>query len=580
MGKILECGGSKTFQNLEQCHEIQGEFTKKPLYYTKAPSYIEGSTSNNNQNYINKVNLFDKESELNLIIYNNDEFGYDNMNYSNLNSNNRKISNNNVVQRKVNKSWEYKKKEKNKSFGNINNSTSNRDKNENILNNLIEKEIKNIQLKKKSGIRLIYNNSENNIKNKTNKNRIIKKIINDSKQNKKNEGYNKIINKLFINKKYKQLNYVQSNNNIQDKINVPHLSKNKESMNTTETNEINKEKKQNNSIKRNKSHQIMPSQPNSENNINSKFRKSLKEKKGNYIFRPKIKKKAHLNIGNEPKRKTYLIIGHTSPKLTNEKFFKRNDNELMDYYKKYPNNNTHTNKFNSIKFLPKNNSENCINDLINSQKKEGVDTVQQKNIFDFNINLHSNRRHHSYNTTNNIFKLNNDGKDLSLENNKDIIKIKIQFKGTQINHNLLNSSVNDTFILNYNMLSKFSDNIILYDGNIYKVVNSKKDESKFLLRYFQITKKNFRYYNSIHSLLMTNEKPLEEFNIKYIRDIEIIDIKLLIKKKNEQKIKFAFVINMIENINFYIFATTDEEIGKNIIKILNLIKKYYDKEKD
>ena len=325
----------------------------------------------------------------------------------------------------------------------------------------------------------------------------------------------------------------------------------------------------------------MPSQPNSENNINSKFRKSLKEKKGNYIFRPKIKKKAHLNIGNEPKRKTYLINGHTSPKLTNEKFFKRNDNEqIMDYYKKYPNNNTHTNKFNSIKFLSKNNSENCINDLINSQKKEGVDTVQQKNIFDFNINLHSNRRHHSYNTTNNIFKLNNDGKDFSLENNKDIIKIKIQFKGTQINHNLLNSSVNDTFILNYNMLSKFSDNIILYDGNIYKVVNSKKDESKFILRYYQITKKNFRYYNSIHSLLLTNEKPLEEFNIKYIRDIEIIDIKLLIKKKNEQKIKFAFVINMIENINFYIFATTDEEIGKNIIKILNLIKKYYDKEKD
>ena len=120
MGKILECGGSKTFQNLEQCHEIQGEFKKKPLYYIKAPSYIEGSTSNNNQNYINKVNLFDKESELNLIIYNNDEFGYDNMNYSNLNSNNKKINNNNVVQRKVNKSWDYKKKEKNKSSGNIN----------------------------------------------------------------------------------------------------------------------------------------------------------------------------------------------------------------------------------------------------------------------------------------------------------------------------------------------------------------------------------------------------------------------------------------------------------------------------
>ena len=114
--------------------------------------------------------------------------------------------------------------------------------------------------------------------------------------------------------------------------------------------------------------------------------------------------------------------------------------------------------------------------------------------------------------------------------------------------------------------------------NIYKVVNSKKDESNFVLRYFQITKKTFKLYNNIHSLLMTNEKPLEEFNIKLIRDIEIIDIKLLIKNKDETKIKFAFVINMIENINFYIFVTSDIEIGNNIINILNFIKQYSEKE--
>ena len=71
---------------------------------------------------------------------------------------------------------------------------------------------------------------------------------------------------------------------------------------------------------------------------------------------------------------------------------------------------------------------------------------------------------------------------------------------------------------------------------------------------------------------------MEEFNIKLIRDIEIIDIKLLIKNKDETKIKFAFVINMIENINFYIFVTSDIEIGNNIINILNFIKKYSEKE--
>ena len=119
MGKLLECGGSKTFQNLELCHEIQGEFKKRPLYYIKSISHVEENTLNKKQNYANKINLFDKDSEKNLIIYNNDEFGYDNnFNYSNINCNNRNINNN---KKKFNKSWEYKKKEKNKSLKNINN---------------------------------------------------------------------------------------------------------------------------------------------------------------------------------------------------------------------------------------------------------------------------------------------------------------------------------------------------------------------------------------------------------------------------------------------------------------------------
>ena len=220
--------------------------------------------------------------------------------------------------------------------------------------------------------------------------------------------------------------------------------------------------------------------------------------------------------------------------------------------------------------------------MLYSKNRIGEDCIPSQNIFDSNINLINNRRHHSNNVTNKIKLINDEKKDslFDINTNKDILKIKIPFKGTQINHNLLNSSVNDVFILNYNMLSKFSDKNILYDGNIYKVVNSKNDESKFVLRYFQITKKNFKYFNNIHSVLMSNETPLEEFDIKYIRDIEIIDIKLLIKNKTETKIKFAFVINMVENINFYIFATDDIDAGMNVINILNLLKKFYDKEKD
>ena len=593
MGKILECGGNKAFQNLEQCHEIQGEFKKKPLYYVKVPHIIEDNNINNRKNNRNDILLnekfFDKDSELNLIIYNNDEFGYDNTNY-NINNNKKNLNLNN--KKKFNKSWEYKKKEKNISLGNINNSANNKDNNN--INNIIEKDIKNFELKNKAGIRLIYNNSENNIKNKTNDKRIIKKFINNSKinkskENKKDEKH-KILNNLFINKKYNQFNYIQNNNNLY-KINETDRNKNKEKMKTTEPNESNEKKKLNNSIKRNKSHQVILNISNSENNLNSKFRKSLKEKKGNYIFRPKIKTKNPLyknnNIindyfGNESRRKTNLTSENTSPKLTNEKFFKRNENEIINHYKKHSSNNTHRNKYTINKFLLKNNSENFINALLNSKNRIGEDCIPSQNIFDSNINLINNRRHHSNNVTNKIKLINDEKKDslFDINTNKDILKIKIPFKGTQINHNLLNSSVNDIFILNYNMLSKFSDKNILYDGNIYKVVNSKNDESKFVLRYFQITKKNFKYFNNIHSVLMSNETPLEEFDIKYIRDIEIIDIKLLIKNKTETKIKFAFVINMVENINFYIFATDDIDAGMNVINILNLLKKFYDKEKD
>ena len=175
-------------------------------------------------------------------------------------------------------------------------------------------------------------------------------------------------------------------------------------------------------------------------------------------------------------------------------------------------------------------------------------------------------------------------------NNNDIIKLKIPFKGTQINHNLLNSSVKGIFTLNFNMLSNFSDKAILFDGNIYKVTKEENGISRLIFRYFQITKKKFSFYKNIHSLLMINNKPLEEFNIKSMRNIEILDLNLyiksmrnieildlnLLKNKNEPKINFAFVINLIENINFFILATNDKNFGTNIINLLNLLKKYKD----
>jgi hypothetical protein len=267
---------------------------------------------------------------------------------------------------------------------------------------------------------------------------------------------------------------------------------------------------------------------------------------------------------NEPKRKTNLTSasGNNSHKLETNKYFKRND-ELFNKY--FSNENTLTKKYHLSKLSHENKNQHYFDSL-----KKAKDNNLDLNIF----NLKFQRRHYSNNDANN-FKIN----DIEKDNNKIILKLKILFKGTQISHSLLNNAVNDVFILNYNMLSKLSNKAILYDGNIYKVTNSKNGESKFILKYFQITKKIFSYYNNVQSLLNINSKPLEQFEIKYIKNIEIIDLNLL-KKKNDNKIKFSFVINLVENINFFIFATDNVDLGMNIINILNLIKKFFDEGKD
>ena len=83
MGKTLECGGNKAFKDLEQCHEIQGEFKKIPLYYLKNNFNNEERNKKNKLNNIYDEQINDKENELNLIIYNNDDFHQDKLNSKN-----------------------------------------------------------------------------------------------------------------------------------------------------------------------------------------------------------------------------------------------------------------------------------------------------------------------------------------------------------------------------------------------------------------------------------------------------------------------------------------------------------------
>ena len=611
MGKILECGGSKTFQNLEQCHEIQGEFKKSPLCYLKPPFNNKEINNKNKNNNIKKAIIDDQENELNVINYNNEEFCQGkNNDKTNLVNNEKESYIDKVMdsiklkKSRLNKSFgKIKKKEKSQSFRKINNLLEIKD--ENSSKKFISNDIANIELKNGNNKRLNYNNTDININNKSNENKKIKKEIdvsqiknrklkkNVSQENLK-QNNNRIINNIFKNEKNRQMNYISFNKINTNKI-LDMFEKNKEPKKFEPKKEINKRKikKQNKTIKRNKSYQIIKSFKKSENMISSKVRNSFEEKKGNYVFTPKIKAKFPLHMRNknqeestnESRRKTYLTTGNNSPKSINDKYFKRNEENIFNNLKNASKNNntfgSNNSKKNFYKFIPHNKSEKYLNPFINLQKNKDSVNEQEKNLFDFNLGFSKIKRKYNSNNIINHYNKDTNENEFLTKNivNKDIIKVKIAIKGSQINQTLLNSSVNNIYILNYNILSKISNKAVLYDGNIYKVINSKKGETKLVLRYFQITKLYFRYYNSVQSLVLPNIKPLEFFEIKKIKNVEIIDINLL-KDKNEYKIKFSFVINLEENINFFIFATNDREIGMNIINILNLIKKYNDEEKD
>ena len=611
MGKILECGGSKTFQNLEQCHEIQGEFKKSPLCYLKPPLNNKEINNKNKNNNIKRAIIDDQENELNVINYNNEEFCQGkNNDKTNLVNNEKESYIDKVMdsiklkKSRLNKSFgKIKKKEKSQSFRKINNLLEIKD--ENSSKKFISNDIANIELKNGNNKRLNYNNTDININNKSNENKKIKKEIDGSqiknRKLKKNvnqenlkQNNNRIINNIFKNEKNRQMNYISFNKINTNKI-LDMFEKNKEPKKFEPKKEINKRKikKQNKTIKRNKSYQIIKSFKKSENMISSKVRNSFKEKKGNFVFTPKIKAKFPLHMRNknqeestnESRRKTYLTTGNNSPKSINDKYFKRNEENIFNNLKNASKNNntfgSNNSKKNFYKFIPHNKSEKYLNPFISLQKNKDSVNEQEKNLFDFNLGFSKIKRKYNSNNIINHYKKDTNENEFLTKNivNKDIIKVKIAIKGTQINQTLLNSSVNNIYILNYNILSKISNKAVLYDGNIYKVINSKKGETKLVLRYFQITKLYFRYYNCVQSLVLPNIKPLEFFEIKKIKNIEIIDINLL-KDKNEFKIKFSFVINLEENINFFIFATNDREIGMNIINILNLIKKYNDEEKD
>jgi hypothetical protein len=165
---------------------------------------------------------------------------------------------------------------------------------------------------------------------------------------------------------------------------------------------------------------------------------------------------------------------------------------------------------------------------------------------------------------------------------RDIVEICLpSLEDSLINKSVLESSINNKIILNYNKLNSFNTSIILYDGNLYKVLDRKNNGFKLSKRYFQITKNCFKYYKDIESAKNDKLKqPLVQFDIRHIKDLQIVDHNFLKDIKIEGKdIEFVFCIYLYQNEDFFVFATDIENYGNSIFDVLNLLKNYYEDKK-
>lgn len=128
----------------------------------------------------------------------------------------------------------------------------------------------------------------------------------------------------------------------------------------------------------------------------------------------------------------------------------------------------------------------------------------------------------------------------------------------------------DTVELSYNLLDTLDNTCIIYDGNILKLhlTNSSTGEYKIVTRYFQITKNAFRYFNSIYSSEVYNGKPLVQFDIRHIENIQIA--------RKSENFSFGFDIYLDNSKDEFHFGTDDVDFGENIIKVIMLIKSYYE----
>ena len=603
MGAFLDCKVDPNFKKLEISEEIQNENQKKDNLRS-TPNSLK--PENKNKNSINTQDI--KEDE---IIINTDEEPSDvkkkiETKLNNIKGAKKKISNTIYI---------------NNSNVTISNRNNKEEENEDKLKELSNHEIKNefncfnsneenIELDELLN-KVFNNNIKTNMTDSNNKNLLTESEIDKEyfgqlyseqsqcNMNTKNRNENdaKIINKL---------------KEIKDKIN------NKNSNNNPNNNSFNKKKKSKYSSENQtlKVHQMSKSMNNRQIRKNiPTYRRQMKSNNYNFVLNSFTFDR---NFG-KCKKLNYSSYGNGCFSLENS-FNKSLCSSLLGKSVREPFYN-HVQDNNSYNTLKKNNSRkrtrdtpgrfsmhqsflnnsslfnmsssNGLNSQYNNNKEKRLYNIVSKNIILNNIDksrTKSNKNIAKSKIRRKMINIDLDKENNSMNNTKlfyhqyrDIIEVDLPIvynNESFINEKLAESNLNNKIILNYNKLNNFNTSVILYDGILYKVIDKKNKGFKLSKRYFQITKNCFRYYNDITNAKNDNDKALVQFDIRHIKDIQIINHDFLkgidIDEKN---IEFVFCIYLYQNDDFFVFAVFDENYGNSVFNVINLLKNYYEDKK-
>jgi len=293
-------------------------------------------------------------------------------------------------------------------------------------------------------------------------------------------------------------------------------------------------------------------------------------------------------ISQTKKMKSLICINSSFNKSLCSSNFKSKNTKKKNVYSFRKRENSKNNK--SIKDnLNKNSVQQSylnISSIINISSNDiNSNSKKNKNIRLFNIinkNIIDNNK--------NINKPNSKDNDDNLEeilflNFRDVIEIDLSL--ININESLIDKEFlkysnnnNKIIIINYNKIDNFKTSQILYDGIIYKIIESKNKGFKTVERYFQLKKNCFRYYNNIESAKINTDKPLVQFDIRHIKNLNIVNNDTFKEYKiNDEEIKFIFCIFLNQNDDFFVYVFNDEKFGNSVFSYLNLLKNYYEDKK-